>query len=210
MNLLPKKIFIFLFLVLLSACVDKFVYQENMIFPVVETKKNSTLNFDLIFREKSNDNYTKIYLIPSDHISLKKSNIKDINNHFWGTPFVIQKINGDRNLYFKINHEGHNLLHVHNDVFSLFVKADSVFYKFKSVTLPSEEEIFIYQCFQQHALNINIEKIFYPISSEQLFVICFAKNLQFRLEGNSTSFFSIIPEETKEYWREFYKRIIKK
>jgi len=178
-------------------------------FPILETKKEKIANFNLILREETNEKYTKIYLIPSTHISLKKSKVTDLNNHFWGTPFLIVKKDGTKELYFRINHEGHDLLHVHNDNFSLFVKADSIFYKFKSVKLASEEKVFIYQCFQKHALNINIEQIFYLFSKAEMERILFADYLYFRIKGNGSEFESVIPEETKRYWREFYTNFIK-
>ena len=202
-----KKYFLFL-LIILAACVDKFVYQKNSVLANIPAENKNISNIDLFIGKNVGKDYSKIFLIPSNHISLKEDKLNDLNNHFWGTPFLIIRSDGKYEFYFKINHEGHDLLHIHDDVFSFFVKADSIFYKFKSVNLPAEENFFIYQCFQRQALNINIEQVFYPISKEEMKKMFFAKKLRFRLLGNTTEFVSEIPSETKKYWREFYREYL--
>ena len=202
-----KKYFFFL-LIILAACVDKFVYQKNSVLVNIPAENKNISNIDLFIEKDVGKDYSKIFLIPSNHISLKENKLNNLNNHFWGTPFLIIRPDGEHEFYFRINHEGHDLLHIHDDVFSFFVKADSIFYKFKSVGLPAEEKIFIYQCFQKHALNINIEQEFYPISKEEMKKMFFAKKLRFRIVGKTGEFVSEIPSETRKYWREFYREYL--
>lgn len=206
--------FLFQSVIFLSVigCADNYIYQENIGQTTINTSVIDSLrNWESYFKRDFDkiNNFEIKYLIPSDNILIIEKNISDLTDNFWGTFMIVKDRNGKTDYFFVVNHEGHDLLYFYKNKTELKVIADTVKFHFDCHKTNHDEEVFIYQCFQKYAFSIEQETAYFRISKKEIKEIVYADRLQMQIIGKNEALNTIVPDDAKIFWREFYRREIK-